>query len=217
MKSAAGLVLAIDILIAGVVSNLAATGPSAQQARGEEKSKETAYDGNWWLTKEVDERQAFIDGSGDCLIWVAHVKGLGTGYEMEEKITRFYKTHPAAKRMPVVDVGRKVVKESPPPKPSRGGEVWTNPHGYLNGTYWSQLYYDATRQAFLEGYLSCLRTCVSKPTQTYSRPAAYYVPKISKYIAAHPRTAYDEAIADILSRLRDNPKQPEAPSDRPSQ
>ena len=40
-----------------------------------------------------------------------------------------------------------------------------------------------------------------------SRPAAYYLPKISGYIKAHPKTAYNEAIADILSRFRDNPQQ----------
>lgn len=208
--------MALGLLIAGGGCNLAARTPSAQQALGAEKSNETAYDGNWWLAKEVDERQAFIDGSDDCMTWVAHVKGLGTGYQLEEKITRFYKTHPTARTMPVVDVGRKVVQESPPPKPSQGGEVWTNAHGYFDGTYWTQLYYDTARQTFLEGYLWCMRTCGSKPRETYSRPAAYYVPKISTYIAAHPKTAYNEAIADILSRFRDNQQQEHgAPDVRP--
>jgi hypothetical protein len=151
------------------------------------------------------------------MTWAAHVKGLGSGYQLEEKITHFYKTHPAARTVPIVDVGRRVEEESPPARPSRGGEVWTNPHGYFDGTYWSQRYYDDARQAFLEGYLSCLRTRVSKPTGTYSRPAAYYVPKISGYISAHPKTGYNEAIADILSRFRDDPNQTEGESDRPHQ
>jgi hypothetical protein len=164
----------------------------------------------------VDERYAFMAGLGDCLTSVAHVKAPpGTGYQFEQKITRYYKTHPVERGVLVVDVWRKVAQESPLPKASPGGEVWTNPHGYLDGTYWSQLYYYAARQTFLEGYLSCLRTCVSKPTETYSRPAAYYLHKISSYIAAHPKTAYNEAIADILSRFRDNPEQDHRAVDHP--
>ena len=72
-------------------------------------------------------------------------------------------------------------------------------------------------EAFLEGYLSCLRTCASRPTETYSRPAAYYVHEISRYIATHPKTAYTEAIADILSRFRDNPNKAEGKSSLPHQ
>jgi hypothetical protein len=60
-----------------------------------------------------------------------------------------------------------------------------------------------------------MRTCVSKPTETYSRPAAYYVHRISNYIKTHPKTADDEAIADILSRFRDNPEQDHRAVDRP--
>ncbi len=207
MKTSATFIAAISLLITGGVARSQGSPLSAGRSSDSREWKETVYDGNWWLTKEVDERQAFIDGAGDCMTWVAHVKGLGTGSQLEGKITQFYNTHPEDRRVPVVDVGRKVEEESPPPKRSQGGEVWTNRHGYLDGTYWSQLYYDDARQAFLEGYLSCLRTCVSKPTETYSRPAAYYLPKISGYIKAHPKTAYNEAIADILSRFRDNPQQ----------
>ena len=86
MKNARGLALALGLLIVGGGSNLAATTPSDQQAPCREKPRENAYDGNWWLTKEVDERQAFIDGAGDCMTWVAHVKGLGTAPSLKGRL-----------------------------------------------------------------------------------------------------------------------------------
>ena len=208
MKSAAPWILTMGLLIAGSASNLEGITLAARQAPITEKSRKAVYDGNWWLTKEVDERGAFIDGADDCLTWVAHVKGfLGTGDQLQEKITQYYETHPVERTVPVMEVCRKLARGSPVPKPSRGGEVWTNPHWYLNGLYWRQLNYETAQQAFLEGYLWCMRTCVGKPTETYSRPIAYYVHRISNYIKTHPKTADDEAIADILSRFRDNSEQ----------
>ncbi len=117
MKSARGLAFALGLLIAGGVSNLAATTPSAQQAPGGEKSRENAYDGNWWLAREVDERYGFMDGVSDCLAWVAHVKGPhGTGYQYEEKITRYYEIHRTERGVRVLDIWSKVARESPAPK-----------------------------------------------------------------------------------------------------
>lgn len=218
MKTAALSILAIALSITGCFASPQAPTALSQQASGNKEPKEKVYDGNWWLTKEVDERYGFMDGVDDCLTWVAHAKGPPGGpYQFEQKITRYYKAHPAERSVSVLEVWRKVARESPPPKPIPGGETWSNPHGYFDGTYWVQMYYDSARQAFIEGYLWCLRTCVDKPSEMYARPAAYYVHRISDYIQTHPKTAYDEAIATILSRFRDNPKQKATVPDPPAQ
>jgi hypothetical protein len=201
-------------IIEGTVA-LQIPSPAQHRAPDTIKRAEKVYDGNWWLTKEVDERNAFMWGVEDCLVWVAHMKALPlVGYVTDEKITRYYKAHTADRSLSVLEVWGKVAKESPLPKSLPGGEVWTNPHGFLDGTYWKQLYYDSARQAFLEGYLWCMQAYVATPTETYSRPVAYYVQKISSYVERHPE-ADDEAIADILSRFRDGPR--EGTSDGPHQ
>ena len=127
--------------------NLAATTPSAQQALGGEKSKENAYDGNWWLKREPDERSAFTDGASDCLFYVAHAKWLSRNVDdLEKQIDQYYESHQNERGALVLTVWQKILANAPPAKPRpSGGEVWTNPHGYFDGTYWSQLYYDATR------------------------------------------------------------------------
>jgi hypothetical protein len=185
------------------------------QASESTTSSDKVYDGDWWQAREVDERHAFLEGVDDCLAWAVHAKPLPeVGHEFDEKITRYYKAHPEARGVPVVEVWRKLAQRTPPAKPTRGGEEWTNPHWDLNGLYWRQLNYESTQQAFLEGYLWCVRACLANPKETYSRPAAYYVHSISRYIETHPKTADDEAIAEILARFRDSTDQHQRAPDR---
>lgn len=176
----------------------------SRQDRAKTETKKSVYDGNWWLTREADEQTAFLEGAGDCLVWTAHVNWL-THYldNLEQRMTRYYKEHPKDRGLPVTDVWRKLLSESKPTKPPPGGEEWTNPHGFLDGTWWVQSS-QPERLALLEGYLWCMRTCVNQPSETYSRSADYYAEKIGKYILAHPKTAYDEAVATVLARYRDS-------------
>jgi hypothetical protein len=206
MRNAPALILVIGLSMIGRVPGLQAAAVSPQ-GTDNRKSLDKVYDGDWWLVTEVDERHAFLEGIDDCLVWSAHGKALPQiGYEFDEKITRYYKAHPGGRKVPVIDVWRELAPQPTSPKPTQGGEVWTNPHWDLNGLYWRQLNYESGRRGFLEGYLWCLRTCVSKPTELYSRPVSYYVRQVSNYIRTHPKTADDEAIADILSRFRDGPR-----------
>jgi hypothetical protein len=121
-----------------------------------------------------------------------------------DKITEFYKSHPQSAGLAVIDVWRRIARDVPPAKET-DGEVYTNPHGFLDGTWWAQGG-EAEDRGFLEGYLLCLRECVPQPTETYSRSVSYYWDKIWDYIDTHQKTAYDEAIADILFRFRDRAK-----------
>jgi hypothetical protein len=164
------------------------------------------YDGNWWLSVDSEERTGFLNGATDCLLWVAHKKWVTNSRpELDEKeITLYYKSNSLDTKQPVIDTWRKTLLKSPPPSPASDGEVWKKPHGYYNGEFWREGS-ESSNRGFLEGYLWCLRTCVAQPSETYSKSIDYYWTRIWDYLDAHPKTAYKEAIADILSRFRDPP------------
>jgi hypothetical protein len=160
---------------------------------------------NVCATRDRGVKSGFLSGAGDCLFWVAHAKWLSRNVDdLERQIDHYYKTNPSDRGMPVTTVWKNVLLAAPPAKPRPpGGETWTNRHGYYDGTWWVQSP-ESERRAFLEGYLWCLQSCVSKPSEIYSKPVSYYEKSISGYIQLHPESAYDEAIADMLSRYRDD-------------
>ncbi len=181
--------------------------PQSSNKTDEQRTKQAAYDGNWWLAAESGERTGFLDGTRDCLVWVADAKLPRDIDNLEEKIGQYYKTHPNDRSVAVSTIWQKVSTQGPPatPRPA-GGEVYTNPHGYYDGEFWREGSELANR-GFLEGYIWCMRTCVKEPADTYSRSIDYYFDKIWDYIEKHPGTAkYNEPIATILSRFHDRPK-----------
>ena len=196
-------ILAIAFLVGSWLLPISA---AAQSWSKQHSEPDKAYDGRWWLSLDSDEQSGFLNGSADCLTWVAHAKWLSHSVEqLEKKVTEYYETHPESGAMPVIEVWRRLLREIPPSKPLKGGEVWTNPHGYYDGLYWRQDSESGNR-GFLEGYLLCMRTQVKSPSETYSRPVDYYGAKINAYLKANPKVD-DEPIAVILSRFRDCPKQ----------
>jgi hypothetical protein len=206
MKTASALALTIALSTGLCLSCPQTKGDQVNVIVEKKPTKVRAYDGTWWLAANDDERMGFLDGAGDCLESAARVTWLTHSVQsLEKKITRHYQAHPADRAILVTEVWRKLLSETKPSKPAPGSEVWTNPHEFLNGTWWVQS--SETQQlGFLEGYLWCMRTCVDKPAQVYSRSVNSYADQIVKYILAHPKTAYDEAIAEILARFRDRPK-----------
>ena len=161
-----------------------------------------SYDGKWWASAQEAEKSGFLNGSCDCLTWVAKQRWIAGSIEYAVlKINEYYKTHPAARALPVVDVWRKVLSKTPPDPPREGGEVYTNAHGYYDGQYWREGSH-AENIGFLEGYLWCLRTRLQPPTETYSRLVSYYAKRIDEYLKKHPK-ADDLSIASILAHFKD--------------
>ena len=175
-----------------------------------------AYDGGWWLASAPDERSGFLEGSGDCLTWVAHADGYsGTSNQLADEITRYYKAHPDDKHTPVIDVWQRV-REVPSSKPAQHGEVWKNPHWYLKGLWWRDSS-ESEQLGFLEGYLKCAGSLDNLQNGAYSSSVKSYMAKIDGYVRAHPK-ADDEAIAAILERFRDGSEktnQPDVPRKKP--
>ena len=206
MKAASAIALAIALPTGLCLSLPQTAGSPTYQTAEKKETKARVYDGVWWLAANHEERSGFLYGAGDCLQWTAHVAWLTHSIQgLDQKITQYYKGRPADRATLVTEVWRKLVSETKPSKPAPGGEVYTNPHGFLDGTWWVQSS-EAQQLGFLEGYLWCMRTCVEKPVQHYSHSASYYADRIGEYILSHRKTAYNEAIADILSHFCDRPK-----------
>lgn len=201
-------------MLAVVISttNLCAYAQLIPETRYAELPKaSTGYDGNWWGATEPQERDGYLSGADDCLTSAAHVgrafwgtSAAFTNDVSNAEVTKYYRDHPADRKLSVIEVWRRlgpqIGKDTPPTK---GGEIYTNPHGYFDGTFYRQVS-EAERFGFLEGYIGCLRSYVKDSDEIYSLPIHEYDDKIWDYIRAHP-TADNQAIADILRRFRDRP------------
>jgi len=179
----------------------------SSQAADKKQPKAKTYDGNWWLASDSAKRIGFLDGVSDCLLSRVHEKWPTNSHPEldEQRITLYYKSNPVNTKMHIVDVWRETLSKSAPLKPTLGGEVYTNPHGYYDGEFWREGS-DSANRGFLEGYIWCMHTSVKGPAESYSRSIDYYFEKIWDYLQAHPKTAYNEAIADILAHFRDHAK-----------
>jgi hypothetical protein len=157
----------------------------------------------WWLKTDVGERSGFLNGVSDCLTWTVHKNGFNaTPEQIMDKIDKYYKTHPGSVDLNVIYVWQKIANQL---KASKGtddpGETWKNAHWYLNDEWWNQIS-EAEALGFVEGYLWCLRTQVSAPTESYSRSANFYRRKIDVFVKANPKLS-SEAVAVTLHRFRD--------------
>ena len=166
------------------------------------------YAGTWWLKADAEERSGFLNGTADCLTWTAHKTGYNaTPEQLLDKITKFYVAHPESVSLSVIDVWPKVAAT---PKASKGaegqGEVWKNAHWYLNGDWWAQVS-EVQQLGFVEGYLWCLKTQVSAPTENYSGSASSYRRKIDAFVRANPKQG-KEPVAITLRRYRDHDAAP---------
>jgi hypothetical protein len=65
--------------------------------------------------------------------------------------------------LPVIEVWRKVGRQIARDTPqTKGGEIYSNPHGFLDGLWYRQGSY-SDRLGFLEGYIECMRSYVENP------------------------------------------------------
>lgn len=161
------------------------------------------FAGTWWSKADVEERSGFLNGTADCLTWTAHKKGFNaTPEQLLDKITEFYRVHPESVNLSIIDVWLKVAD-----KPKAGneakeqGEIWKNAHWYLNGEWWMQVS-EVQQLGFVEGYLWCLKTQISAPSESYSGSAGSYRRKIDAFVKKNPRQG-KEALAITLRRYRD--------------
>lgn len=160
------------------------------------------FDGAWWLSANQGEQSGFVNGVADCMTWEAHKNGYSaTPEQLTDKITKFYLADPGSQGLSVLEAWQRVSPSVKQATVSKGGEIWTNPHWYLNGDWWAQEA-QTERTGFLEGYLWCLRTQVEVPLASYSKPASFYREKINAYVTANPKLG-KEAVSRTLARFKD--------------
>ena len=176
---------------------------SPRPANNTALSKQT-FAGTWWLKSDIEERAGFLNGVADCMTWTAHKKGFNaTPEQLTDRITKFYASHPDGASLSIIDVWRRLDDQPQPSTRAEGqGETWKNAHWYLNGDWWSQV--SKTQQfGFVEGYLWCLRTQVSAPTERALRVrfCTFFRRKIDAFVRANPKQG-NEAVAITLHRYR---------------
>jgi hypothetical protein len=85
-----------------------ATPLSWSQSPQKSASPGQQFDGRWWATVHSEKRAGFINGIADCMTWTAHEMGFNaTPEQLMDKITSFYKEHPASADMTVIEVWRR--------------------------------------------------------------------------------------------------------------
>lgn len=183
------------------------------------------YDGHWWLEASKREQKGFLDGVQDCLMADAGEVSFrqASTARVLPLITEEYQ-RPAKVATAVLDLFRRLApvqasQPRPQPKlppgdvrprvPEAATEVQAGRHGIYVGGYWA-LIEDIQRRGFIEGYLEC-HHALPNARATYSRPADWYVSKISDWYFVRP--AGEEAfvptekdgipVADVLLRFRD--------------
>jgi hypothetical protein len=137
------------------------------------------------------------------MTWEAHKSGFNsTAEQMADRITRYYRSHRSPSDLDVSDVWKRVTGPvNSQPRAEGSGEVWKNPHWYLNGDWWAQID-EVEELGYVEGYLWCTRTQVPTPHDSYSKPSIIYRNKIDAFVKANPKLGA-EAVADTLRRFRD--------------
>jgi len=138
------------------------------------------------------------------MTWTVHKNGFNqTPEQLMGKISGYYKAHPDASGLSVLEVWEKLDARSKidASADDRGAEVWKNAHWYLNGDWWGQVSEDQ-ELGFVEGYLWCVRTQAPDSSDKYSASPKVYWKKINAFVIAHPKLG-DEAVAITLRRFRD--------------
>lgn len=167
-----------------------------------------SHDGRWWLSISAEEQQSYQLGYGDCC--VDSLKSKRPPYVENRKLARLitekYRSGKATsgelvpavmKRVWAANAGRKA-----PPLP-KGGETWTEPHGYFDGLWWKGAS-DAEKLGFVEGETDCFN---EEGTSQFRFPLAPsdYVKWLDEAYgldqnSSTSRSPEDAKIADVLLR-----------------
>jgi hypothetical protein len=160
-------------------------------------------DGRWWRTLQQDEKWGYVEGHDDC--WVSDAKNfrkrVASVPDWIAAVDDYYAKHPADQDEVVHEILNRVDRPAlGNRKPLPGAEVWTEPHGYLDGLWWrggSPI----SQSGYLEGYL-CRQQITGRPPARFSKSIVSYRNLITDYVAARP-SRDDEKLANILYRFRD--------------
>jgi hypothetical protein len=155
------------------------------------------FDPAWWKQADSDEQQGFIYGYLDCL------QPAGAPEISINDVQAFISKTLASQKQITPNAVTVAIKLSltamKPRKILKGGEVFTGPHGFLDGGWWGGFegpwppnVTDEDR-GYLEGYLEC-----SSPPVTIQAVGRYQAAINQHY--ASGKYEHDK-IADVLQRI----------------
>jgi|SRR5450631_10047 hypothetical protein len=121
--------------------------------------KAASHDGRWWFSISAEDQQSYLLGYGDC--YVDSLKSKRPPYVENRKLAQLIAASYRSGKSESGDLVPVVMKRvwaanagaKAPPHP-KGGETWTDPHGYFDGLWWKGAS-DAEKLGFVEGETNC--------------------------------------------------------------
>ncbi len=141
-----------------------------------------------------------MSGVSDCLRW-EHRPGVKWRFRNIEEgmalVDKFYGID-SNRKTTVEDALKVIGAPQPQDQNGPGVQVWTEPHGYYDGMWWSD---DGPAQrGFLEGYISC----VPNGKSLYPQPLDSYVEAINTWYSEDPPERIWEKVPIVLSKFKGN-------------
>jgi len=178
-----------------------------------------AYDGRWWARADTAQRREFIVGFVDCKstdVPGPPSFGARSFVMYRDSVTAYYASDSARLKEPFFAVLARF-GDRPGERPPAGGETYPEPHGYLDGQYWLQLF-RPERVAFVEGYLACRRTLAHRPHGRFALTPSGYAQRVDAWYGLNEQTGdvradrEDAKIADVLQRVASDSSQGRVPA-----
>jgi hypothetical protein len=145
-----------------------------------------SYDGKWWLSVDIWQREGFVDGYIACYTFDAkgEIKFEYTGQMYAPRVTDYLRAHPDEYERPAEQLLWNVTKPSYAPPSGRHlggrGETSQGKYGLYDGEFWREMG-DSKHLGFIQGFLYCYSKYGDASRGTFSKPAPEYVEAISKW------------------------------------
>lgn len=156
------------------------------------------YDGSWWGSVHADEKQGFVVGHEDCFVWEGrHTRAKGYADKELVKAIDFFFRDPShriysvPRAMDLIAGSAPWNRAEPKPQSKSGGETWTEPHWYLDGTWWRGGN-DKEHLGYVEGYLACVAG-LAKLRLAKELPPPQYVKAIDLFYGRKPKNESEKA------------------------
>ncbi|HEY9504299.1 MAG TPA: hypothetical protein VIR01_21860 [Pyrinomonadaceae bacterium] len=169
-------------------------------ARLEASTAGTSFDDQWWKSSQREEQLGFINGYLNCYDVDKNLRFEATDEEFRHAIDNDLTAAPTNVELTVPNIVDRVFSSFKSKIPRvEGGEVWSEPHGYYDGTWWKQS--SVVQQVgYLEGYLQCIERD-KKGAPKFPGNLGFYQRSINQFFE-NPQHE-DVKIANVLSRVRD--------------
>jgi len=173
-----------------------------------ETRRTISHDGRWWFSISAGEQQSYQLGYGGCYVDSLKLKRPPDveNRKLAQLITTSYRDGKAGSGELVLAVMKRVWAESvgkkAPPLP-KGGETWTEPHGYFDGLWWKGASAEE-KLGFVEGATDCFNEEESSHIR-FPLARSEYVKWLDEAYGLEqnssvPRLLEDTKIADVLQK-----------------